>query len=172
MSVASGLAIAGIGSVAFGVPLALAAFVAGLAISESPDAAEARRRLLPLRDLFAILFFVLIGSLIDPAALGEGLGWLGLILALVVVAKVGVIYVLARAAKLRARHGQLAVGLGQMGEFTFVLASATLFSGTIPASLYAAVLAAVVVTIAVSTVVVRFAGRPQGDDGMATAVGV
>ena len=51
VSVASGLAIAGIGSIVAGMPLALAAFVAGLAITESPDAAEARRRLLPFRDL-------------------------------------------------------------------------------------------------------------------------
>jgi Kef-type K+ transport system membrane component KefB len=44
VSVASGLALAGVGSATFGVPLALAAFVGGLAVTESPEAAEARRR--------------------------------------------------------------------------------------------------------------------------------
>ena len=49
---------AGVGAVVFGIPLALAAFVAGLVIADSPMAGEARRRLLPFRDVFAVLFFV------------------------------------------------------------------------------------------------------------------
>lgn len=160
VSVASGLALAGVGSVVFGVPLALAAFVAGLAISESPDAAEARRRLLPFRDLFALLFFVLMGTLIDPAALGGGLGWLIVVICLVGGAKVAVIYLLARVARLRARPAQLAIGLGQVGEFSFVLGSAALAAGAIPPALFAALLAALIVTIAFSTVAVRLTGLP------------
>ncbi len=69
VAIATGLAVAGVGAVLAGIPLALAAFVAGLTISEGPVAAEARKRLLPFRDLFAIFFFVAIGMLIDPAAL-------------------------------------------------------------------------------------------------------
>src|SRR5690349_17743863 len=53
-SVATGLALAGAGAVIAGIPLALAAFVAGLAVAESPESAEARRRLLPFRDVFAV----------------------------------------------------------------------------------------------------------------------
>ena len=79
VSVATGLALAGAGAVIAGIPLALAAFVAGLAVAESPESAEARRRLLPFRDVFAVLFFVAIGTLIDPDAFGRGLGWLALI---------------------------------------------------------------------------------------------
>lgn len=162
VSVASGLALAGLGSVVFGVPLALAAFVAGLAVSESPDAAEARRRLLPFRDLFALLFFVLMGSLIDPAALEAGLGWLLLIVALVLAAKILVIYVLGRVARLRVRPAQLAIGLGQIGEFSFVLGTAALAAGAIPPELFAALLAGVIVTIALSAVAVRLAGTRPG----------
>src|SRR3989454_3593559 len=69
VSVATGLALAGIGALLFGIPLALAAFVSGLAITESREATEARERLLPFRDVFAVLFFVAIGALIDPASL-------------------------------------------------------------------------------------------------------
>jgi CPA2 family monovalent cation:H+ antiporter-2 len=118
ISVASALAVAGAGSLLFGIPLALAAFVAGLAISESRDTAEARRRLLPFRDLFAVLFFVSIGALIDPAQLLKGAPWLLLLVGLVVVAKVGVCYGLARLARLAVRPWQLAIGLGQVGEFS------------------------------------------------------
>ena len=163
VSVASGLALAGIGSAVFGVPLALAAFVGGLAVSESPEAAEARRRLLPFRDLFAVLFFVAIGTLIQPDALVRGLGWLALFLGLIVVAKVLVVYGLARAAHLPARPLQLAIGLGQVGEFSFVLGSAAVAAEAITNEAYVALVAAVALSIAVSTVVVRLVGERPAD---------
>ena len=161
ISVACGLALAGAGAVAAGIPLALAAFVAGLAITESHDAAEARRRLLPFRDLFAVLFFVAIGTLIDPDAFVRGLPWLALIVGLVIAAKVFVAYVLARLIGLRAQPAQLAVGLGQVGEFSFVLGSAAAAAGAIGPEIYAAILGAVVVTIIGSSVIVRLGGRPH-----------
>ncbi len=160
VSIASGLALAGIGSVAFDLPLALAAFVAGLAIGEDPDAAEARRRLLPFRDVFAVLFFVAIGTLIDPAALARAVPVLGLVLVLLVVAKVGPTYAIARLLRLPARPGQLAVGLGQIGEFSFVLATTALAAGAIADDLYAAILGAVAISVAFSTILVRRFGAP------------
>ncbi len=155
-SVATGLTLAGLGAVVFGVPLALAAFVSGLAVTESRDAAEARRRLLPFRDVFAVLFFVAIGTLVDPGRLMEGLPWLGLLLLLILVAKVGVAWALTRLSGLKVRPIQLAVGLGQMGEFSFVLASSAVAAGAIEAVLYVEIIAAVAVSIAISSVVVRY----------------
>ncbi len=99
VSVASGLLVAGVGSRFFGIPLALAAFVAGLAITESPVAAEARQRLLPFRDLFAVMFFVALGTVIDPAQLPKALPWLFAFLAMVVLGKVLVVWVMARLAR-------------------------------------------------------------------------
>jgi CPA2 family monovalent cation:H+ antiporter-2 len=161
VSVASGLALAGAGANAAGIPLALGAFVAGLAITESHDAAEARRRLLPFRDLFAVLFFVAIGTLIDPDAFLRGLPWLALIVGLVVAAKVLPAFVLARVIGLRAQPAQLAIGLGQVGEFSFVLGSAAAAAGAIGPEVYAAILGAVVVTIIGSSTIVRLGGKPQ-----------
>jgi CPA2 family monovalent cation:H+ antiporter-2 len=155
VAVATGLAIAGAGALLMGIPLALAAFVAGLAITEGPVSKEARRRLLPFRDLFAIFFFVAIGTLIDPTALGRGLGWLGVCLLLVVGAKSLVIFGLARIARLPASPGQLAVGLGQVGEFGFVLATVAVARGVLPSEVYAALLAAVAISIAASSIGVR-----------------
>lgn len=126
VSVASGLAMAGAGAVAFGVPMALAAFVAGLTITESHAADEARRRLLPFRDLFAVLFFVTVGTLIDPNELGRGLGWLALLIGVLVGGKVLVAYLLARVTRLSVRPAQLALGLAQVGEFSFVLVAVRL----------------------------------------------
>jgi CPA2 family monovalent cation:H+ antiporter-2 len=159
VSVAIGLAIAGVGAAVLHLPLALAAFIAGLAITESDAATEARQRLLPFRDLLAVLFFVAIGTLIDPTVLGRSLGWLGLLLALVIVAKSLVVYVLVRAARLPARPLQMAVGLSQVGEFSFVLAAAGRSLGVVGEDVYVAVLAAVAVSIGVSAVGVRLVGR-------------
>jgi CPA2 family monovalent cation:H+ antiporter-2 len=159
VSVAVGLAVAGLGAFVAGIPVALAAFVAGLAIVEGPEAAEVRKRLLPFRDLLAVLFFVLLGSLIDPAALGRGLPWLAALVALVVVAKSAVIWLIARIAHMPARPAQLGIGLGQVGEFSFVLASVGVAQGVVEPELYAAVLGAVVVTIIGSTILVRVVRR-------------
>jgi monovalent cation:H+ antiporter-2, CPA2 family len=159
LSVGSGLVLAGAGAAFFGVPLALAAFVAGLAVGESPAAAEARRRILPFRDLFAVLFFVLLGSLIDPRQLVAALPWLAFLLAAVVVLKAAVIWILARLARLRdVSAWQLAVGLGQVGEFSFVLVTLLAARELIQPQLYTAVLAAVVISVVLSTTLVRAGG--------------
>jgi CPA2 family monovalent cation:H+ antiporter-2 len=163
VSVAAGLAVAAAGSVFFGVPTALAAFLAGLAVTESDVAADARRRLLPFRDVFAVLFFVTVGTLIDPVALLAGLPWLALILSLLIVAKAGIIFVLVRYGQLPMRPLQSAVGLSQVGEFTFVLASAAIAAGLISNELYVAILGAVAISIALSTVLVRLIPRPMGE---------
>ncbi len=159
VSVASGLALAGLGAVGFGVPLALAAFVAGLAITEDPTTAEVRQRLLPFRDVFAVLFFVAIGMLLDPGQLAQGVPWLLFFLGLIAVTKVGLSYALVRLARLPGRPLQIAVGLGQVGEFSFVLGSALLAAEAIAAPVYVALVAAVAVSIGVSAVAVRWVGR-------------
>jgi CPA2 family monovalent cation:H+ antiporter-2 len=155
LSVGSGLLIAGVGAVVFAVPLALAAFIGGLVITEDPVSREARRQLLPFRDLFAVLFFVAIGALIDPGDLVAGAAWLALFLGLIVGAKVLPAYLLARAARISERPMQLAVGLGQMGEFSFVLAALLAAAGAITSQVYVAMIAAVAVSIGASTIIVR-----------------
>ena len=155
VSVASGLVLAGLGSRYFGVPLALAAFIAGLAITESPVAAEARQRLLPFRDLFAVMFFVALGTVIDPTTIGGALPWVLLFLGLVVAGKVLVVWVLARVGGLAGRSQQLAVGLGQVGEFSYVLGALALSAGLISKQVSAGLIGAVVLSIAASSVLVR-----------------
>ena len=170
VSVGVGLLLAALGAVVFEVPMALAAFVAGLVLAETPETAEARRRLLPFRDLFAVLFFVAVGSLINPVRLADALPTLGLLVGLVVVAKVGVAWALARLAKVNARPGQLAVGLGQLGEFGYVLAGIGLTAGALTEDQFTAVLSAIVATIAGSAVLVRRAGRRPEPEPVVSAV--
>jgi CPA2 family monovalent cation:H+ antiporter-2 len=158
-SVASGLVLAGLGSRFFGVPLALAAFIAGLAITESPVAAEARQRLLPFRDLFAVMFFVALGTVIDPKSIGGALPWMLLFLGLVIGGKVLVVWGLAKIGGLTGRKLQLAVGLGQVGEFSYVLGALALSAGLISKQVSAGLIGAVVVSIAASSVLVRIKPR-------------
>lgn len=164
VSVASGLTLAAVGSVAFGIPMALAAFVAGLAIGEGHDAAEARRRLLPFRDVFAVLFFVSLGSVLNPASLPSALPYLALALALVVLAKTLPIAILARLVHLPARPAQLALGLSQVGEFGFVLASVGVAADVVSPERFTAVVATVVVTTAGSAVLARLTPGPRSPE--------
>jgi CPA2 family monovalent cation:H+ antiporter-2 len=160
VSVAGSLLIAGIGAELFNVPLALAAFVGGLAVAEGREAKQARERLMPFRELFAVLFFVAVGTLFDPGSLGKSWSWALLVVGLVLVAKVLPSYALG--GLLRDRNvdrWRLAFGLGQIGEFSFVLASIGVANGLVPPAAYAGLLAGVVVTIPLSSVLVRLVGR-------------
>ena len=154
VAIAGGLVGAGIGAVVFGIPLALAAFVAGLVIADSPMAGEARRRLLPFRDVFAVLFFVSVGSLLNPDALAGGLGWVVAFVVLMLVFKSGVIYAYSRIGGLE-RPSQIATGLSQLGEFSFVLVSLVFVAGDVSPELYAGLLATITLTIGASAVAVR-----------------
>jgi len=160
LSVGSGLLLAGVGSQFFGIPLALAAFVAGLAITESEVAGEARERLLPFRDVFAVMFFVSLGTLVDPSTLSRALPLALLFIGLVAGAKVLPAWIEARFGGVPGRPLQLAIGLGQVGEFSYVLAALALGAGMISAEVQAALIAAVVVTIAASSVLVRMFPKP------------
>lgn len=158
VSVAIGLAIASVGSEFFGVPIALAAFVAGLVISDNKEMEDARAAILPFRDVFAVLFFVAVGSLINPLDLAPAAPIAFVTLLLVIISKVVPVYLMARASRVPARPAQLAVGLGQVGEFSFVLATISLSQGLISQDVYTGILCAVLLSIAGSAVAARRVG--------------
>ena len=154
-SVSIGLSLAALGTVVFGIPMALAGFVAGLAINQSRDTDEVRKAILPFRDLFAVLFFVIIGSLIETSQLGSALPFALLIIALVIFAKSLPVVLLARIGKLKANPFQLGVGVGQVGEFSFVLGSIAFSQGVIDRGQFVGILLAVVISIIGSVLLVR-----------------
>lgn len=155
-SVATGLALAALGTVVFGIPMALAAFVAGLAINNR-DTNEIRRVLLPFRDLFAVLFFVVIGSLIRPSGVLDSLPYAVALFALLLVFKTLPVALVTRRAGLQARPLQLAVGLSQMGEFSYVLGSVALAQHALTQTQFIAILLVVVASIVASTILVPLA---------------
>ena len=154
-SVSFGLVLAALGTVVFGIPMALAGFVAGLAINQSRDTEEVRKAILPFRDLFAVLFFVVIGTLIEPAQLSEAWPFAALIIVMMILVKTLPTIALARIGKMKVRPFQLGVGVSQIGEFSFVLGSLAFVQEAITRAQYTGLLLAVVISITASTIMVR-----------------
>jgi CPA2 family monovalent cation:H+ antiporter-2 len=158
-SVSFGLVLAALGTVVFDIPMALAGFVAGLAINHSQDTDEVRKSILPFRDLFAVLFFVVVGTLIQPNQIIDAAPFAFLLLALMVALKTFPTMILARIGKLKAKSTAMGIGVSQIGEFSFVLGSLAYAQDAISESQFTGLLLAVVASIAASTILVRRAPR-------------
>jgi CPA2 family monovalent cation:H+ antiporter-2 len=132
----------------FGVSSAVGAFVAGLVLSESDYSHQALSDIIPLRDVFSLLFFASVGMLLDPTqVLGQ---WRGILLTVAVVGiSKGVIFAGVTRAFGYRNVVPLASGLALfgIGEFSFVLARAGYNAGAISGSLYALVLNTAVITM-------------------------
>ncbi|MGH7036259.1 MAG: cation:proton antiporter, partial [Stellaceae bacterium] len=133
LSVALGVAF--LAAELFGVSFALGAFFAGMVLSESQLSQQAAEESLPLRDAFAVLFFVSVGMLFDPAVLvHEPLPLLGTLL-VVMVGGAGAALLMMRAFGYPLGTALLvAAGLAQIGEFSFILADLGIGLGLLPAS--------------------------------------
>jgi CPA2 family monovalent cation:H+ antiporter-2 len=158
-SVAIGLSIAALGTVIFGIPMALASFVAGLAINQNRDTDDVRKAVLPFRDLFQVLFFVVIGSLVQPELIVDALPFAAILLAMMLGLKTLPAYIFARIGKIGDSYSQVAIGLSQVGEFSFVLGSTALAAGVLEQEQFNAMLLAVIASIIISTLAVRRSSR-------------
>jgi len=158
-SVSFGLILAALGTVVFDIPMALAGFVAGLAINQSRDTEDVRKAILPFRDLFAVLFFVVVGTLIQPSTVIEAAPFAALILLLMILLKTFPTMLLARITRMKVKPSLLGIGVSQIGEFSFVLSSLAFAQGEISSAQYTGVLLAVVLSISGSTILVRLAPK-------------
>lgn len=138
----------GYGTYLFGLSFAFGAFIAGMVISESDYGYQALSDIIPLRDIFSLLFFASVGMLLEPSFFLSHWKMI-LILVLLVVLGKGIIFGgLSRFFGYR-NIIPLAVGLGlfQVGEFSFVLARLGLNSNSIDAELYSLLLTTTIVTM-------------------------
>jgi CPA2 family monovalent cation:H+ antiporter-2 len=135
----------------FGLSLALGAFVAGLVINESEYAHQALSDVVPLRDVFGMLFFVSEGMLLDPAQVWQHLGTLAVVVIAVILGKSAILAVVVRVFGYR-NVVPLAVGLTlfQVGEFAFVLGRVGQSRGAIPDDLYSLMLNTAIATMALT----------------------
>jgi len=145
---------------AAGLSFALGAFLAELIINGSPQAHQTLLRLLPIRDIFVALFFVTIGALIDPAALVSHWRLVMVLVAMVVIGKFVIWAPIVRAFRYPwATAVSVGTGLGQIGEFSFVLVQVARSAGQVGDDLYQATLAASVLTILINGIGVKISLR-------------
>jgi CPA2 family monovalent cation:H+ antiporter-2 len=162
---ATALLAAFISSAVFGLSLALGAFVAGIIVSESDLSHQAAGEILPFRDLFAVLFFVSVGMLLDPAALLSDWPALLALLAVAMAIKSVTSALLARALGLPWRSALiLGATIAQVGEFSFLIAGQALDLGLVDSRGYNLVLATAVLSIVLTPPLVNVA------DALATRI--
>jgi CPA2 family monovalent cation:H+ antiporter-2 len=143
-----------------GFSVALGAFLAGLSISGLNDLHDAHVQLVPLRDAFVALFFVSLGTLIDPAMLWKSLPLLGLMLLLIVVGKflvwTSVVWIFRYSIWTALA---VAAGLTQIGELSFVVVQVARSSGMVSENVFSTVIAASLLSILVNVFFVRAMSR-------------
>lgn len=141
---------------AVGFSVALGAFLAGLSISSLPDLHDAHTQLVPLRDSFVALFFVSLGTLIDPKVLFESLPLLGLMLLLIVAGKFLVWTTVVWLFRYPIRTAILvAAGLTQIGELSFVVVQVARSSGIVAENVFSTAIAASLISILLNVFIVR-----------------
>jgi CPA2 family monovalent cation:H+ antiporter-2 len=146
LSIALGVAYAA--AELFGVSLALGAFFAGMMLSESRLSQQAAQESLPLRDAFAVLFFVSVGMLFNPSAVfAAPLALLATVL-IILIGKSIAAYAVVRLFGLPGPTAlTVSTSLAQIGEFSFILAGLGLSLGLLPAEGRDLILAGAIITI-------------------------
>jgi len=143
-----------------GVSLALGAFITGIILSESEFNRQVFADAIPLRDIFNSLFFISIGLLLDLDIVFENAGLFSMIVIGIIVIKSAVVIIPLVALKYPFKTGLIAgLLLGQIGEFSFVLALVGLDYGIIDAELYNAFLAASIFTLVLVPILAYFVPR-------------
>lgn len=149
------LATAALAQVA-GFSVALGAFLAGLSLSGVEDLHDAHIQLVPLRDAFVALFFVSLGTLIDPKVLFESLPLLGIMLLLIVIGKFLVWTAIVWVFRYPIWTAiAVAAGLTQIGELSFVVVQVARSSGMVAENVFSTAIAASLISILLNVFIVR-----------------
>ncbi|MCG5061027.1 MAG: cation:proton antiporter [Limnoraphis sp. WC205] len=143
-----------------GFSIEMGAFVAGLMISEVEYADQTLTYVEPLRDIFAALFFVAVGMLIDPVFLWEHLELILGLVCLVVLGKSLLIIPIVRSFGYTIKTSIIAgLGLAQIGEFSFVLASSGQSLGLVSHRVYLLIVGTTAVTLVITPFVLQLIPR-------------
>jgi monovalent cation:H+ antiporter-2, CPA2 family len=148
----------------FDVSFALGAFFAGVILSETQLSKRAAEETLPLRDAFAVLFFVSVGMLFDPAVLSERPVPVLLTFLIIVFGKSAAAYAIVRAFGHPTRTAlTISASLAQIGEFSFILATLGTQLGVLPPEGRDLILAGAILSILANPFIFSFvAGRGEG----------
>jgi monovalent cation:H+ antiporter-2, CPA2 family len=145
-----------------GVSMALGAFLAGLVVGRSEFSLRAAAEALPMRDAFAVLFFVSVGMLLNPASLLEAPLFIAAALAIVLVGKplIALLVVIVLRYSLKVALA-VAVALAQIGEFSFILVAVSRDLELVPATAMDAVVAVAIVSIVLNPILYRLVGPAE-----------
>ena len=144
----------------FGVSLALGAFFAGMILSESRLSQQAATESLPLRDAFAVLFFVSVGMLFDPRILIEAPAALFATIFIILIAKTAAAYLVVRLFGHQAPTAlTISVSLAQIGEFSFILAGLGVSLAILPESARSLILAGAIISILLNPLLIELLDR-------------
>ncbi len=160
----------------FGLSIVFGAFLVGLVLRETRFVHQALAEITPLRDIFATLFFVSLGMLLDPVFLINNWQFVALLIMVIIILKLLAVYSVVR---LFGHSVRIAIftgaGLFQIGEFGFILALGGVNNGIISDHIYSAIIASAVVTMLLTPVSIGLISRlyPKlallaGGRGMAT----
>jgi CPA2 family monovalent cation:H+ antiporter-2 len=140
----------------FGVSMALGAFLAGLVVGRSDYSLRAASDALPMRDAFAVLFFVAVGMLLAPSYLIEAPGLILATLAVVMIGKPLIALVIVRLLRYPFKVAlSISVALAQIGEFSFILSSLGRELGILPEAATNTLVAASIVSIILNPLLYR-----------------
>jgi CPA2 family monovalent cation:H+ antiporter-2 len=149
LSIALGIAFGA--ATLFDVSFALGAFFAGMVLSESELSHQAAQETLPLRDAFAVLFFVSVGMLLDPVILANQFWPLLATMIVVLFGKSAAAFLIVRLfGHPKATALVISASLAQIGEFSFILAGLGLGLGILPEQAQDLILAAAIISILVN----------------------
>ncbi len=151
---------AAIGTQIFGLSIVFGAFLVGLVLRETRFVHQALAEITPLRDIFATLFFVSLGMLLDPFFLVKNWAWVAIIVGVIIILKLLVIFSLVRLFGRSTRIAFLTgAGLFQIGEFSFILAQGGINNGIISGHFYSVILASAIITMLLTPVSINLASR-------------
>ena len=140
----------------FGASMALDAFLAGMVVGQSEFSARAAAEALPLRDAFAVLFFVSVGMLFDPASLAQD--WplmLATLFVIMIVKPLGALLMTSLFRKPLKLGLPVAASLSQVGEFTFILAGLGISLGVFDQRVNNALIPAAIISITFNPMLYR-----------------
>jgi CPA2 family monovalent cation:H+ antiporter-2 len=150
---------AALAALAFGYSVALGAFIAGSLVAESGEEKVVEHLVAPVRDIFAAIFFVAVGMLIDPALIAEH--WVAVLVftVVVIVGKVVAVSVSAFFTGYSVRTSvQTGMSLAQIGEFSFIIAAVGLSTGATREFLYPVAIAVSALTTLSTPWLIRASG--------------
>jgi CPA2 family monovalent cation:H+ antiporter-2 len=167
LSIALGIAFGA--AALFGVSFALGAFFAGMILSESELSHQAAEETLPLRDAFAVLFFVSVGMLLDPSILIDQFWPLLATMAIILFGKSVAAFLIVRLFRHpKATALVISASLAQIGEFSFILAGLGLTLGVLPEQAQDLILAGAILSILVNPAFFALLDRFVARDALAT----